>query len=174
MGVPGLAPFAAMGLFLGGMGAAFGAYVLLGRGNGLRRRAAGIALAVSAFGSFAVATAMPVIIHASPTLARPSTAARLTFASPRPDELVRGAPAQIAVRLSLQGGKVVPFTSLHLVPGEGHIHLYLDGRLVAMTGLEGYITAPSGRHTLSAEFVAVDHGPFQPRVLARVTFEVRP
>jgi hypothetical protein len=27
-----------------------------------------------------------------------------------------------------------------------------------------------GRHTLQAEFVAADHGPFDPRVTAAVTF----
>ena len=53
-------------------------------------------------------------------------------------------------------------------------HLYLDGALVSMTGLETRITAPPGVHTLEAEFVAVDHAPFQPRVRASVTFRTGP
>jgi hypothetical protein len=60
-----------------------------------------------------------------------------------------------------------------LPPNEGHIHLYLDGSLVTMTtGLSAMIDAPPGRHALRAEFVAVDHGPFDPRVVATVTFSV--
>jgi len=43
-----------------------------------------------------------------------------------------------------------------------------------MTGLETRITAPPGVHTLEAEFVAVDHAPFQPRVRASVTFRTGP
>jgi hypothetical protein len=54
------------------------------------------------------------------------------------------------------------------------IHLYLDGSLVSMTtGLDAEIVAPPGQHELRAEFVAVDHGPFQPRVVRTVTFSVR-
>jgi hypothetical protein len=64
--------------------------------------------------------------------------------------------------------------SLRLVPNEGHIHLYLDGSLVSMTtALDAQVTASPGQHELRAEFVAVDHSPFQPRVLATVTFWVR-
>ena len=50
----------------------------------------------------------------------------------------------------------------------------LDGKLVSMTSgtsqlLQG-LTA--GEHLLQVEFVANDHAPFDPRVLAAVTFEV--
>lgn len=174
IGIPGLAPFIAVALFFGGTGAALGAYALLrDRGVGARR-AMGIGLGVVAVGSFGLATAVPLIIHATPTVTRPSTAARLTILSPGQGEVVPGNPAVIAVKLRLEGGKIVPITSLHLVPNEGHIHLYLDGSLVSMTGLDTQITAPPGQHTLRAEFVAVDHRPFRPRVVATVTFEVRP
>jgi len=101
---------------------------------------------------------------------RPSTTARLTVTAPRPGEVFRGDPATIPVSLQLDGGQVVPATSLRLVPNEGHIHLSLDGSLIAMTGLVGDVAAAPGPHTLSAEFVAIDHGPFQPRVIATVTF----
>ena len=57
----------------------------------------------------------------------------------------------------------MPGSSLHLVPNEGHIHLYLDGTLVQMIGgLHAIVTASPGTHTLRAEFVALDHGPFRP------------
>jgi hypothetical protein len=68
-----------------------------------------------------------------------------------------------------------PFTSLRLVPNEDHIHLSLDGSLVAMaTGLDAELTVEPGAHRLVAEFVAIDHGPFDPRVLTTVDFSVGP
>jgi hypothetical protein len=41
-------------------------------------------------------------------------------------------------------------------------------------GLDGEPRAAPGTHVLRAEFVAIDHAPFQPRVLATVSFQVRP
>ncbi|TMM24161.1 MAG: hypothetical protein E6F95_04695 [Actinobacteria bacterium] len=46
--------------------------------------------------------------------------------------------------------------------------------IVAMTGLQTSLSVSPGRHTLRAEFVASDHGPFRPPVLTEVTFEVQP
>jgi hypothetical protein len=174
-GLPGLAPFVAIGLFLAGTGAAYGAYVLLQPRPTGGRQGLGIGLGVVAFGCFGVATFVPLMIHASPTLARPSTMARVVILFPRQGEVVGGDPATIGVTLELEGGKIVPFSSLHLVANAGHVHLYLDGKLVAMTtGLGAQISAAPGQHTLRAEFVAIDHRPFNPRVLATVTFQVRP
>jgi len=171
-GIPGLAPFIAMALFFAGMGAAVGAYVLITRRRGVLQRATGIGLGVAAFGCFGLATVFPVLIHASPTFSRPSTTARLAIVSPRPGESIPGNPAVVQVAMRLQGGKIVPTTSLHLIANEGHIHLYLDGTLVSMTGLDAQIVASPGQHTLRAEFVAVDHRPFRPRAVATVTFRV--
>jgi len=175
VGIPGLAPFVATGLLFAGMGAVAGAYVLLqGRTDPLRR-AAGIGLGVVAFGCFGLATAMPLVIHATPTLTRPATSARLEILSPRPGAVLRGDPATVHIALRLEGGRIVPFSSLHLAPNEGHIHLYVDGHLVAMsTALGAQFTAVPGKHTVTAEFVAVDHRPFRPRLLASVEFVVRP
>jgi len=155
------------------MGAGVGAYWFFSRERDPRHRAAAIGLIVLTAACLVVAMAIPFIVHATPELGRPSTDARLRFLSPRPGELIRGNPAIVPVTLHLYGGKIVPFSSLHLVPNEGHIHLYLDGSLVTMTGLDARVTADPGEHSLRAEFVAVDHGPFQPRVLASVTFRVR-
>ena len=71
------------------------------------------------------------------------------------------------VVMTLTGGTIVDATSTTLTPDTGHVHLSLDGKLVSMTyGLVQEIPlaglAP-GRHTLEAEFVAADHGPFDPR-----------
>ena len=80
----------------------------------------------------------------------------------------------MAVTLRLNGGGIVPLTSTAVRPNEGHIHVFLDDQLLSMTGLEATIIALPGEHTLRAEFVASDHGPFRPPVTASVTFRVRP
>jgi hypothetical protein len=52
----------------------------------------------------------------------------------------------------------------------------VDGRLVAMDyGLhERLPTLAPGQHLVQVEFVAADHAPFEPRVLAQAAFQVRP
>jgi len=46
--------------------------------------------------------------------------------------------------------------------------------LVSMTtGLTARITATPGSHELRAEFAAIDHLPFDPPVIATVTFSVQ-
>jgi hypothetical protein len=174
IGLPGPAPFIATGLFLAGVGAAYGAWWFNEHPPPSGGRACSIGLGVVAGACLILATIFPVLLGARPSLGRPSSAARLTFVSPQPGEVFRGDPASIPIELELDGGKIVPFTSLRLVPDEGHIHLSLDGALVSMTtGLTARLTARPGRHELRAEFVAVDHGPFDPAVIAAVTFTVR-
>jgi hypothetical protein len=173
VGAPAPAAFIAMGLFFAGMGAAYAAYWLYVHPSSGVRRATAFGLGVAAVGCLGIATALPLLLGARPSLDRPSTEARLEILSPRHGEVFRGSPSSIPVELRLKGGEIVPFTSLRLVPNEGHVHLYLDGALVSMTtALDATITASPGRHALQAEFVAVDHGPFEPRVTATVTFSV--
>jgi hypothetical protein len=171
VGVPGPAPFVAMGLFFVGMGAGAGSYWLYQRRGQPLRGAAAVVLGLVALGCLGTATAVPVIFHVS--VGRPSTTAELHVLSPRAAEVFRGDPATIPVGLRLERGKITPVTSLHLLPNQGHIHLRLDGSLVSMTGLEAQIRAGPGQHTLQAEFVAMDHGPFHPRVIATVSFQVK-
>lgn len=162
-----------MGLFFAGFGAAYGAYSFFNHPPPSMHRAPAVGFCVIAFGCFVLATIFPILLDARPSLGRPSTVARLEILSPQEREVFRGAPVSIPVDLRLDGSTVVPFTSLRLVPNEGHIHLYLDGSLISMrTGLDAQIASP-GQHELRAEFVAVDHEPFQPRVVATVRFSVR-
>jgi len=171
LGTPGPAPFVAYGLFLAAIAAGVGAYRLY-RSTGRRARTAGIGLAALSAVLFAIATAVPFIIHAP--IGRPSTSARLEFVSPRPGEVFTGDPALVPVRLRLEGGRITPVTSVRLIPNTGHVHLYLDGALVSMIGaITARVSATPGRHVLTAEFVAVDHAPFDPRVVATVSFDVR-
>jgi hypothetical protein len=175
LGPPGPAAFVATGLFFAAMGGAYGAYWLFSHPTGVGRRVAGVGLAVATGGCLVLATALPLVLGARPSLGRPSTTARLRVLSPYPNQVFHGHPASIPVQLQLKGGRVVPFSSFRLRPNQGHIHLYLDGSLVSMTtGLDATIAARPGRHVLRAEFVAVDHAPFDPRVIAAVRFLVRP
>jgi hypothetical protein len=135
-----------------------------------------------AWGSAALSIAAVVLALVLPPIIRPNVAirpassAKLAIVSPRPGEVFQGTeanPAKILVRLRLTGARIVPFTSTRLRPDEGHIHLTIDGRLVSMTyGLEQEVESIPGNHLLAAEFVAVDHGPFAPRVIAEVSFVV--
>src|SRR5207247_10101833 len=118
--------------------------------------AAGVAVA-----SLVLAIVLPPIISPEVSSARPSSDARVAFVSPRPGQVFRGDPAEVPVSLRLTDGRIVTFTSTKLVPNEGHIHLYLDGALIQMSyGLQGRVGILPGKHTLRAEFVAVDHAPF--------------
>jgi hypothetical protein len=94
--------------------------------------------------------------------------------SPKNGE-VFGAADGVPVRVMLHDAKVVPATTLHVVPDEGHLHVSVDGEIVAMNfGLSDRLTGiPPGIHVLQVEFVASDHLPFDPRVIQQVTFEVR-
>jgi len=101
--------------------------------------------------------------------ARPRSTASLTVLSPAPGEAVSG--SVLHVRLRLSGGEVVPQTSTNLTPDKGHVHLSVDGKVVSMLyGLDQDVPVTPGVHLLQAEFVATDHFPFNPRVLATITF----
>ncbi len=79
----------------------------------------------------------------------------------------------VELKVDLEGATLVPATTADIVPDEGHLHVILDDRLISMTsGLEQTIpdVAP-GQHLLKVEFVASDHAPFDPRVIAAVSFE---
>jgi hypothetical protein len=111
---------------------------------------------------------------ASPAAVRPGSSATIAFTTPVPDQVTKGDTLDVV--MALQGGTIVDATSTTLTPDTGHIHLSLDGTLVSMTygpvqevSIAGLAPGP---HTLEAEFVAVDHAPFDPRVTATVTFEV--
>jgi hypothetical protein len=103
---------------------------------------------------------------------RPRSTASLEIVSPTQGQAVTG--QVMTVHLDLIGGTISPTTTTDLTPNTGHIHLSIDGSLVSMT----YGTVQRvfvgrlspGTHVLKAEFVAADHGPFNPPVTASVTF----
>ena len=105
---------------------------------------------------------------------RPSSTAELSIVSPAVGDVVHG--STVDLRVKLQGAKLVPATTTDIVPDEGHLHVLLDDTLISMTeGVEQSIPdVPPGDHRITVEFVASDHAPFDPRVIAVVAFEVGP
>lgn len=60
------------------------------------------------------------------------------------------------------------------VDGQGHVHVMVDGRVVSMTGAPSTsVTLDPGPHVIEAEYVAADHRPLSPRVLARADVTAR-
>jgi hypothetical protein len=103
---------------------------------------------------------------------RPRSEAQITILSPQPGEQLAG--VSIAVKLALTNGEVTPLSSGPLRPDLGHIHVTVDGQLVSMlSGLEQTVSVSKGMHVLQAEFVAIDHLPFEPRVITATTFRVK-
>jgi len=103
---------------------------------------------------------------------RPKSTATVVIVSPTPGERIAG--TTLHVRIQLTGATIVPQTSADLSPDRGHIHLSVDGKVVSMSyGVEQDVTVAPGTHLLTAEFVATDHFPFNPRVLKTVTFDVQ-
>jgi hypothetical protein len=103
---------------------------------------------------------------------RPASTATIEFVEPRPGRVVRA--GMLPVDLRVDGGRIVARTTTDIRPDTGHVHLYLDGRLLSMTyGAEQEVPVDDlqpGVHRLLAEFVAADHAPFDPRVTATVSF----
>lgn len=134
----------------------------------LRAPVAMLLLAAAACGSKPNPLPSPSPSHAK---VRPSSTAQLEIVDPAAGASF--AAGTVHVKLELTGATIVPQTSTNLKPDEGHIHLSLDGKIVSMTyGLEQDVPAAKGEHLLTAEFVATDHFPFNPRVVATTTFVV--
>lgn len=113
----------------------------------------------------------------SPQVERPSSTAKLSLVEPASGAVL--GPEEVRVRLELTGAKLTKEVSRNLKPDEGHIHLRLDGETITLLGdldenLAEILGEPvaSGPHLLEAEFVAADHGPFEPRIVVSVPFTV--
>lgn len=125
--------------------------------------------------AFASAFVIPATLMNPPTPAavRPASVSSIAIDEPTPGEHVSG-PA-LGVAIDLIDGKLVPMSTTKLTADTGHLHLYLDGRLVSMGSGALRESVPidaldPGAHRLRVEFVAADHGPFEPRVQTGVAF----
>jgi hypothetical protein len=109
----------------------------------------------------------------TPAAARPSSTGVLSIVSPKDGATIHGSTVDLVVKLT--GAKLIPATTTDLRPDEGHLHVSLDDQLLTMTSGTSYPIpdVPPGQHLLKVEFVANDHAPFDPRVIAAVSFTVK-
>ena len=111
----------------------------------------------------------------SPSANRPRSTATVSIVSPTPNAVVSGKFFTITVKVN--GGKITSVTrNTNLSPTLGHVHVSVDGTVVSMNFKPTQkIAVPKkkGSHILQAEFVAIDHFPFSPRVLAAAPFRVK-
>jgi hypothetical protein len=110
----------------------------------------------------------------SPTAnSRPFTPARIQIISPPPNEVTG---PDVTVVVNLIGAHEVQASAGTIRPDESHIHVSVDGNVVAMAysttqELKGLTSGP---HSVQVEFVAIDHHlPFRNRVIAAVLFTVK-
>lgn len=107
---------------------------------------------------------------------RPRSTATIAIASPAADSVVTTSTLHVA--FTLTGGRIVNVTTKDITPDTGHIHLSIDGRLISMNYQLAQDISMSpfapGAHSLQGEFVAADHLPFSPRVIARIIIEYQP
>lgn len=136
--------------------------------------AVAVLMAVSCGGSAGDESGSPPADGSPAPVERPASSGELTIVSPENGERVRGDTARLEV--DLEGAEIVDQTSTDLRPDQGHLHVVLDGSLVSMTSgtTQTLADLTPGDHLLQVEFVANDHAPFDPRVLAAVSFEVKP
>jgi hypothetical protein len=103
---------------------------------------------------------------------RPRSTATLSILDPKSGaELTT---RTVVVKLTLTGGTITKVVTTNIQPNVGHIHIRLDGRTITLLGsLTDPVPVTPGNHIIQAEFVAADHGPFNPRVLSAVSFTVK-
>ena len=148
----------------------------MARSNGWRATLASLVLVLATAacgGSGAGDGSSTTPVSPTTSLARPASTAKLAIVAPTNGEVVHGTTVELKV--SLKDAKIVPASTTNIVPDEGHLHVILDDRLITMTGdTTQLITGLTpGQHLLKVEFVASDHAPFDPRVIAAVAFEVK-
>lgn len=103
---------------------------------------------------------------------RPVTPARIQIVAPTPNQETG---PDVTVQVKLTGAREVPQQAGEVKPDEGHIHVSLDGAVVAMAYQDSQLLKglTPGQHSVQVDFVAVDHVPFRNRVTAGVLFTVK-
>lgn len=145
------------------------------RGNGFAWMPRGVGWGVVALAPVLLVSAvlLPGIIWPDPEGAdRPSSTASITIVEPVEGQRVSG--PLLGVVTELGGARIVDEASTEVRADTGHVHVFVDDRLLSMTyAPEQEIPIDSlgpGPHVLRVEFVAADHEPFDPPVEERVTF----
>ena len=109
----------------------------------------------------------------SNSVTRPKSTATLKIIAPQSGQTLD--KNNVVAKLDLSGGRLTKTVTTHITPNVGHMHLRLDGKTVTLLGSlsEKIPDVSAGQHILEAEFVAADHGPFDPRVLSTVSFTAK-
>jgi hypothetical protein len=145
------------------------------RGRGFPGLPVAGAWLVAALSVAAIVAGVVVPSMMSPSYAkvRPHSTARIEILAPARNAVVRGDRMEVDVELI--GGRITPLTTTKLTPTTGHVHVSIDGQLLSMTTATRSEVDISGlgdgEHLLEADFVAADHGPFDPPVRATVPFD---
>jgi len=116
----------------------------------------------------ATSTASPAIATTAPRISSP---AKIAIISPTNGEVIHG--DTMTVTVSLTGAQISPLTTTNITPTLGHVHLYIDGALTIMSyslTSPPITVRPGQTYAVYCEFVASDHGPFNPRVLTPTIF----
>ena len=120
------------------------------------------------------AVLVPTVIWREPAGSpeRPSSAATLRIAEPLEGQRV--STPTLAVVTEVSGATVVDGSETDLTPDTGHVHVYVDDRLMSMAYAPRQEVAidwlSPGPHVLRVELVAADHEAFDPPVETSVTF----
>jgi hypothetical protein len=103
---------------------------------------------------------------------RPSSPAGLSFVQPQNNAVV---PAGVVhIQLQLEGATIVSQTTTHITPTTGHIHFSINDKLFRMNySTVQDLPLQKGLYKLTAEFVAADHFPFNPRVTTTIVVSVQ-
>jgi hypothetical protein len=106
----------------------------------------------------------------SPQAERPSSPATIQILEPLAGAVVSG--DKVHVKVVVEGASILDNPDMvEPKPDEGHVHIALDGKTVVMTfGTEEDVPVTPGRHLLEAHFVAGDHAPFDPAIVAKTVF----
>jgi hypothetical protein len=145
-----------------------------GKGFAWMPRAVGWVLAAGSLVLVALAIVVPTVVWRDPTPSanRPSSTATIRIVAPVEGQQVSGDFVDIVTELT--GATVVDASATEVTPDTGHVHVYVDDQLMSMSyAPEQQIPIDfleRGPHVVRVEFVAADHGVFDPPVEASVTF----
>jgi hypothetical protein len=137
------------------------------------RRAGWGAVAVAG-GLVVLAVLVPTVIwdDPAPAAVRPASTATLRIVAPAEGQEVSGTTLDVMTQLT--GASVVDAASTGVTPDTGHVHVSIDDRLMSMAYADRQEIPidwlERGPHVLRVEFVAADHGSFDPPVEVSVTF----
>jgi len=152
-----------------------GAARLRGRGFGWMPRWAGWGLLGTGVGLAVLGVLVPTVIWrapGAPSADRPSSTAELRILAPVEGQQVSGQFLDVVTELT--GATVVEASVTEVTPDTGHVHVYVDDQLMSMAyAPEQQIPIDfleRGPHVVRVEFVAADHGAFDPPVAESVTF----